>query len=127
MRWHWEEAHEAAFIRLKVLVANTPVLRYFDPKEPLTLSVDASSKGLGAAILQQDKPIAYASRALTKTQQNYAQIEKETLAIAFELYMQNSTNIHSEEKSGWKAIINRSNPFSGNRCIKLHYAYNVYY
>ena len=34
-------------------------------------------------ILQEDKPIAYASRALTKTQQSYAQIEKETLAIAF--------------------------------------------
>ena len=83
MCWHWEESHEAAYIKLKDLVANSPVLRYFDPKEPLTLSVDASSKGLGAVILQQDKPIAYASRALTKTQQNYAQIEKETLAIAF--------------------------------------------
>ena len=49
----------------------------------MTLSVDASSKGLGAVILQEDKPIAYASRALTKTQQNYAQIENETFAIAF--------------------------------------------
>ena len=55
--WHWEEAHETAFIKLKDLVANAPVLRYFDPKEPTTLSVDASSKGLGAVILQQDKPI----------------------------------------------------------------------
>ena len=81
--WHWNEAHEAAFNKLKDLVANAPVLRYFDVKQPLTLSVDASSKGLGAVILQEDKPIAYASRALTKTQQNYAQIEKETLAIAF--------------------------------------------
>ena len=48
----------------------------------LTL-IDASSKGLGAVILQEDNPIAYASKALTKTQQNYAKIEKETLAIAF--------------------------------------------
>ena len=48
--WHWEEAHEAAFNKLKDLVANAPVLRYFDPKQPLTLSVDASSKGLGAVI-----------------------------------------------------------------------------
>lgn len=49
----------------------------------MTLSVDASSKGLGAVVLQNDCPVAYASEALTLTQQNYAQIEKEMLAIVF--------------------------------------------
>lgn len=49
----------------------------------LTLSVDASQKGLGAVILQVGKPIAYASRAMTINQQRYAQIEKETLAIVY--------------------------------------------
>jgi hypothetical protein len=33
--------------------------------------------------LQNDQPIAYASRALTKTEQNYAQIEKELPAVVF--------------------------------------------
>jgi len=65
------------------MVTNTPVLNYYDPKKPLTLTVDARQKGLGAAIVQNGQPIAYASRALTKCQQNYAQIEKETLAIVF--------------------------------------------
>ena len=43
----------------------------------------ASSKGLGAVVYQKEKPVAYASRALTSTQQKYAQTEKETLAIVF--------------------------------------------
>ena len=49
----------------------------------LVMSVDVSSKGLGSVIFQKGQSIAYVSRALTKAQQNYAQIEKETLGITF--------------------------------------------
>jgi len=58
------------------LNSSAPVLKFFDPKEPVTLSVDASSKGVGAVLLQNDRPVAYASKALTPSQENYAQIEK---------------------------------------------------
>lgn len=81
--WTWNDEHETSFTMLKQLASNTPVLRYYDPAQQLTLSVDASSQGLGAVILQNGQPIAYASRALTSAQQNYAQIEKETLAVVF--------------------------------------------
>lgn len=47
----------------------------------MTLSVDASSEGQGAVILQEGHPLAYGSRALTDCQKRYAQIEKELLAI----------------------------------------------
>ena len=39
---------------------------------------------MGAVLLQDQYPIAYASKSLTATQQNYAQIEKEMLAIVFD-------------------------------------------
>ena len=83
IQWHWDSEQQSAFELLKEKVSNAPVLRYYDPKKDLVMSVDASSKGLGSVILQKGQPIAYASRALTKAQQNYAQIEKETLGITF--------------------------------------------
>ena len=66
-----------------MMISNTPVLTFFDPKKQLTLEVDASKHGLGAAIYNEGKPIAFASKALNATEQNYAQIEKELYAILF--------------------------------------------
>ncbi len=81
--WHWNEEQEKGFQKLKDAIANAPVLSYFDLKKTTKLSVDASSKGMGAVLLQDDQPVAYASRALSSAEQNYAQIEKEMLAITF--------------------------------------------
>ena len=83
VEWSWGQAENDAFESLKTAISSTPVLKFFNPKEPVSLSVDASSKGLGAVILQNSQPVAYASKALTESQQNYAQIEKEMLAIVF--------------------------------------------
>lgn len=58
-----------------------PVLKYFDCNKPVVLSVDSSSVGLGAVLLQDNLPVAYASKSLTCNQKMWAQIEKELLAI----------------------------------------------
>ncbi|CAC5372522.1 unnamed protein product [Mytilus coruscus] len=81
--WHWDEIQETGFQKLKEMAINAPLLQYYDPNKPLTLSVDASLKGLGVVLIQNQKPVAYASRALTHTQQLYPQIEKETFAIVY--------------------------------------------
>ena len=60
-----------------------PLYLFYDVHKPVTIQCDASQSGLGACILQQGKPIAYASRALSKAELNYAQIEKEMLSIVF--------------------------------------------
>ena len=49
----------------------------------MTLQCDASDKGLGATLLQNEQSVAFASRTLSRVEQNYAQIEKERLAILF--------------------------------------------
>ena len=66
-----------------MVISSAPTLQFYDVKKPVTLTCDASFGGLGAACLQNGRQIAYASRALTPTQQGYAQIEKELLAVVF--------------------------------------------
>ena len=83
VEWQWKAEHQQAFNTMKTMLTEAPVLRYYDVKLPVTLSVDASKSGLGAVLLQELKPVAYALRALTETEQRYAQIEKEMLAIVF--------------------------------------------
>lgn len=65
------------------MITLAPVSRYFDAKKYLTLIVDpVNSKGFGAALVQDEQPIVNASRALIKSQQQYAQIDKENLVIS---------------------------------------------
>ena len=79
----WLPQHEEAFIKIKELITQAPVLRYFDVNKEVTIECDSSDVGLGAVLTQDGCPVAYASRALTPTERNYAQIEKECLAIVF--------------------------------------------
>lgn len=81
--WHWTEEHRQCFQKLKDTLTKAPVLKYFEQNERTVLSVDASKDGLGACIMQKGQPVAYGSRSLSKTEQNYAQIEKEMLAIVY--------------------------------------------
>ncbi|RXN21320.1 retrotransposon-like family member retr-1 [Labeo rohita] len=79
----WDKQHDVAFQKMKDIITRVPgpVLAFFDTRKDLTLQVDDSKYGVGAVLLQEGKPLAYASKSLTDTEINYAQIEKELLAI----------------------------------------------
>ena len=81
--WAWHPEHDKAIENLKAVLTNKPVLAFFDVKQPVTIQTDASQSGLDACLMQRGKPVACASRAMTRAEQNYAQIEKEMLAICF--------------------------------------------
>ena len=59
------------------------MLKICDPQKKTVLQCDASMSGFGACLMQDEHPVAYASRALTPTETNYTKIEKELLVIVF--------------------------------------------
>lgn len=87
--FRWNEEAQAAFDQLKQALVNTPVLAYPDFGRPFVLEVDASLKGLGACLIQEDAegrkhPVAYASRGLRGVESkypNYSSFKIELLAL----------------------------------------------
>ena len=86
--WHWTTQCQQAFESLLNEISSATILVHFDQKLPLILSTDASQYGIGAVLAHRysdnsERPIAHASRTLTKAEQNYSQIEKEALSIVY--------------------------------------------
>ncbi|XP_069138852.1 uncharacterized protein [Argopecten irradians] len=81
----WELPQEAAFETLKKRLASKPILKLVDLEAEFILRTDASDKGLGAILLQEEDgnplPVAFASRKLKTSERAYAVIEKECLAV----------------------------------------------
>ena len=73
----WNTSYEAAFQQVKQAVISNTTLKYFDPLLPVTIQVHASQVGLGAALLQDNKPIAFTSKALTDAECRYTNIERD--------------------------------------------------
>ena len=73
------KVHFENFTRWKLEISNMKALPYFDVNAETTLQMYASKKGLGACLIQKGKVICYASRPVTKTEQNYQNLEREAL------------------------------------------------
>ena len=85
----WGQEQESAFHTLKAGLGQEPLLIFPDYTQEFVLSTDASSYGLGA-VLQQERdgllrPIAFASKLMTKCERNYSVTEKEALALIWGL------------------------------------------
>ena len=81
--WKWDTQHDAAINDIKWALTSDPVLAFYDPEQPVTVQADVSQSGVGACLMQQGKPLAYASQTLTTDERAYAQIEKEMLTVTY--------------------------------------------
>ena len=74
--FNWGPEQHVALTKVKEVLSSAPVLHYFSPTVISTIQADASQSGLGARLLQKGKPIAYASRSLSPSECNYAQLKR---------------------------------------------------
>ena len=83
--FQWTPSTQLAFQKLKDLIteAQNRSLKFYDRNKAITVQADASKDGLGAALLQDNQPIAFASKTLSDTEKRYANIERELLAVVF--------------------------------------------
>ena len=88
-QWDWGPNQEEAFTELKNALVNAPVLVHPLDDVEMELQIDASQKGLGAALLQPRSdghhPIAFVSRRLTDAERNYHSNELECLTLVWAL------------------------------------------
>ena len=111
--FNWVPEHQEAFKQMKREIARAPILAYYNPRKQTVLQTDASIKGLGACYLQDEKPVYFASKALTEAQQGYVAIEIESLAAAwakekFHHFLYASHLILETDQKPLEAILSKS-------------------
>ena len=83
--WAWTPTCETAFQWIKDALQRAPVLALPDYQKPFEVICDASSVGIGAILLQSDRPVAYESRKLKDAETRYTTGEQELLAVVHAL------------------------------------------
>ena len=88
VRWCWGSECQDALNKVKEIITSSDVLVHYSTEKPLVLATDASDHGVGAVLSHitesgEERPIAFASRSLTSSERNYAQIDREALGIIF--------------------------------------------
>jgi len=88
-RFSWGADQDEAFNRLKECLTTVPILGMPRDDGTFYLDTDASDKGVGAVLSQEqdgrEVVLAYASRTLSKPERNYDVTRREILAVAFGL------------------------------------------
>ena len=76
--FNWGPVHQSAFTHMKKEIASAPVLAYYIPKKQTVVQTDASIKGFGACLLQDEKPVYFACKAIIEAQKGYVALVLES-------------------------------------------------
>ena len=112
MLWKWGAEQDAAFLKLKELLTEPPILGYADFAHPFELHTDASGDGLGAVLCQKidgkQRVIAYASKGLSRAERNYSAHKLEFLALKWAI----SEKFHDYLYGSCFTVLTDNNPLT---------------
>ena len=77
----WSADCQAAFDGVKLALTTAPVLVMPDYDKPFELIADACGFGIGAALLQEGRPVAFLCRKFSAAERSYGIGEQEFLAV----------------------------------------------
>lgn len=85
---NWNKTCQQSFDWVKKQITSENILTLFNPEEQLVLACDASNYGLSAILSHRfkngdERPIAFASKIIPKSERHRAIIDKEAAAIVF--------------------------------------------
>ena len=111
--FNWDPEHQEVFNLMKKEIAASPSLAYYNSRKQTILQTDTSIKGLGACLLQDQKPVYFASKALTEAQRGHVVIELEYLAVAwamekFHYYLYTSHFILQTDQKPLEVILSKN-------------------
>ena len=111
--FNWGPEHQVAVKLVKKEIAAIAILAYYDPKKTTVLQTDANINGLGACLLQDEKPVYFTSKALTKAQHGYVTIELESLAVVlamekFHHFLYGNHSLLETDQKPLETILSRS-------------------
>jgi hypothetical protein len=85
VKFVWSEECDKSFHTLREHLTLAPVLTQLDMSKPFEVFCDASGTGLGCVLMQENRVIAYASRALRPHEKNYPTHDLELAAVVHAL------------------------------------------
>ena len=127
----WTEPEKRAFFTLRNALTSDAILKHPEWDTPFEIHTDASHKGLGAVLCQRvdgkERVIAYASRAISKTEAPYSTWELECLAMVwatrlFRMYLYNRKfTIYTDSKAA-KSLLEANDAQAGGRLLRWRLA-----
>ncbi|RDX87535.1 putative mitochondrial protein, partial [Mucuna pruriens] len=94
--FQWGDEAQRVFEQLKVVVTTLPILAVLDFTKQFVVETDASRTGLGAILLQEERPLAFWGQRLSATAQQKSVYERELMAV-----------VQSEEWHDWEEEVQK--------------------
>ena len=122
----WSSEIEKCWRLVIETLLNAPILKPFDPEQQVILTTDASQRGLGAVLSQCGRPIAFASKKLTPTQQKYSVLEKEAMAFfwsvteKFSLYLKGRDFVWQTDHKPLETLLHPESALSKIASARIH-------